>query len=481
MFIFTFLFINIFLFQFILTELVIPFKQISTSTEEIVYNSSSFLDKNLLFVPYTSLYIGQPSKKVYGIITQNITDIKFHKNNEFCLNNEVNYSPFNSGSYEIIKETSINIGDENLKKFKIKDYFELYEDINLNKKINLKLLFNFIKDNSNRYKNYFFEIGFPLNKNLDKLNSSSLIHQLKSSNIINNYKISIFFNSSNEGFYFIGNFPHYFVPDNFKEYQLISTYSIPNNPLYQFQISFDEVYISNNTKIKLDSNKIYFNLDLGLIKGTKEYFNEIDKIFFDEYYKNKICKKDLVYKNIYDSAYGMYRLKNFDVISCIKNGKNEDVPFNIKLFPSLSFYHREMNFTFNFDYNDLFDEYNGIYYFKIITSLNENKEWQFGKTFFEKYSTTFDIESRKMYFYNKNILINNMSKGIKEKSSPLIILCIILSIIFIGISFYIGKKLYQQRKLRKNELDDNNYDYNSSLSEDISKNNKLIEMNVQKL
>ena len=76
---------------------------------------------------------------------------------------------------------------------------------------------------------------------------------------------------------------------------------------------------------------------------------------------------------------------------------------------------------------------------------------------------------------------NNISKGSNEKSSLLIILCIFLSIIFIGISFYIGKKIYQQRKLRKNELDDNNYDYNGSLSEEKYKNNKLIEMNLQKM
>ena len=480
MLIFTFLFINIFLFQFILTEVVIPFKQIFKNRKEYTYNSSSFLDDNLLFIPYTLLNIGYPSQKVYAIITQNITDITFHKNNEFIFDNEFIYSPFNSDNYEITKETGV--------KKLIKDDFELYEDINLNKKIKTKIMFNFIKDNSNSnndYKNYLFEIGFPLNKNLDKLNTYSLINQLKSSNIISNYKISLCFNSSNSGFYLIGNYLHYFIPSNFSLSQLTSTYSIPNNPLYQFQILFDEIYIkSNNTKINFDSNKIFFNLDLGLIKGTKEYFDEIDTIFFDEYYKNKMCKKERVYKNIYDSAFDMNRLKNYDVISCIKNKNtvNEGIFFNIKLFPSLYFYHREMNFSFNFDYNDLFYEYNGIYYFKIISSLNDNKHWQFGKTFFEKYSTTFDIESRKIYFYNKNILINNnISKGSNEKSSLLIILCIFLSIIFIGISFYIGKKIYQQRKLRKNELDDNNYDYNGSLSEEKYKNNKLIEMNLQKM
>ena len=476
MFIFTFLFIIIFLFQFISTEVVIPFKQISRNEKEPKYNSSLFLDDNLLFIPITSLNIGNPSKKIFFVITQNISDITFHKKDIYILNNEFNYSPLNSDSCEIIKEIN---NDKNQKQFFLKDDIELYEDINLNKKIKSKIMFNFIKDNSNKYNNHLFEIGFPLNKNLDKLNSSSFIYQLKSSSKINNYKISLHFNSYNSGFYLIGNYPHYFIPNNFSEYQLISTYSIPNNPSYQFQIIFDEVYISNISKINLDSKKIYFNLDLGLIKATKEYFDQINKLFFDEYYKNKICKKEVIYKNIYDSGYAMNRLKNYEVISCIKNGRGH---FNIELFPSICFYHREMNFSFCFDFSDLFEEKNGIYYFKIIKTLNEDKEWQFGKTFFEKYSTTFDIESRKMYFYNKNILIKHNTKGNNEKTNLLIVICILLSIILIVISFFLGKKIYQQRKLRKNELDDNNYDYKSSLSEEVyNNNNKLIEMNIQKM
>ena len=101
MFIFTFLFIIIFLFQFISTEVVIPFKQISRNEKEPKYNSSLFLDDNLLFIPITSLNIGNPSKKIFVVITQNISDITFHKKDIYILNNEFNYSPLNSDSCEI--------------------------------------------------------------------------------------------------------------------------------------------------------------------------------------------------------------------------------------------------------------------------------------------------------------------------------------------------------------------------------------------
>ena len=79
-----------------------------------------------------------------------------------------------------------------------------------------------------------------------------------------------------------------------------------------------------------------------------------------------------------------------------------------------------MNFTFEFDYDNLFEENNGIYYFKIIYVLNEDKEWQFGKPFLEKYSTTFDIESRKIYFYNKNIVFKNIRKTKGDEKSFLL-------------------------------------------------------------
>ena len=134
---------------------------------------------------------------------------------------------------------------------------------------------------------------------MNKIDSSTFIQQLKSNNIIDNNQISLLFNSSKEGLYILGNLPHIVNPVNFKEFQLISTYSIPNNPLYQFQILFDEIFLINNNKIFLSSNKIFFNLDLGLILGTKDYFDQVNKIFFNEYYKNKICKSEMIRKNVY--------------------------------------------------------------------------------------------------------------------------------------------------------------------------------------
>ena len=484
MFMFIFLCIYFNLINFFCKVVIIPFKQSFSYKNSKLYNSTLFLDDNLFFVSYTTLNIGQPSQKIFSYFSQNITDISYILDNKNDFSNEYIYFPFDSFSYEVINETSFKQGDKNIKKYIIKDFIELYVDMNFNKKEKLKINYNYyFQENSEELYKYCFEIGFPINKNLNKIDSSTFIQQLKSNDIIDNYQISIIFNSPNEGFYILGNLPHISNPDKFKDFQLISTYSIPNNPLYQFQILFDQVFLlNNNDKIVLTSNKIFLNFDLGLIFGTKDYFDEINKIFFNEYYKNKICKSELIRKNIYDSKYSMTRLKNYEIISCIKNEESEKYYFDIKLFPALYFYHREMNFSFVFDYKDLFEEKNGIYYFQIVNVMNENKEWQFGKIFLEKYTTTFDIESRKIYFYDKNILFKNISKkGAKENLKSLIIICVILSFIFIGISFLLGRKIYKQRKLRKNELIDNNYDYPSFSSETNNiDNNKLIEMNIKK-
>ena len=291
MFIILCIYIN--LFQILLAQVRIPFKQLFSFTNEINYNSSIFLDDNLYFISYAKLNIGQPPKKVYSFFTQNITDIHYHNNKNIPFHYKFDFFPINSNSHEIINITMQKEENENYKKYFLKDYIEFYGNDNyMNKKV-IKIIYYFTEDKS---KNYIFEVGFPINKYLNKIDSTTFIYQLKSNQIINNYQITIFFNSSNEGFYLIGNLPHYFDSNQFKEYQLISTYSIPNNPLFQFQILFDEVYISDIKNTTLNYNKIYFNFDLGLIKGTTEYFDEINKLFFKEYYKKGICKSEMIKK-----------------------------------------------------------------------------------------------------------------------------------------------------------------------------------------
>ena len=95
--------------------------------------------------------------------------------------------------------------------------------------------------------------------------------------------------------------------------------------------------------------------------------------------------------------------KTYYAISCDKNKIVDDIFFDISTFPSLNFYHREMNYTFHLTYKELFIEINDIYYFLIVDILTNNDYWQLGVPFLRKYQTTFNIDTRKIYFYNKEI------------------------------------------------------------------------------
>ena len=449
------------------------------------------MEDNLNFISYSIINIGVPKQQIVLLYNQNNNRILIHKNNPYCkyFSKSINYNYIldKSQSLTILNESNYDLSNNNVFNYIISDKIELYTDKKGSGEIKAKLIFYYLQENNNISNNYCADFGFPINKYLNQINSMTFIQQLKDQKIIDNYLITIEFNSSYEGFYHIGSFPHEFDKNNFKEYQIISAYSIPKNFLFQFQLSIDKIFISydNNTEYQFNENKIFFNLESGLIIGPSEYFQKIKEIFFNKYFQKKICKKETIQKKLYDPLYSMIMPKSYYIFSCEKNLIIDDLFFDIKLFPSINFYHRDMNYTFSLTYKELFEELNNVYYFLIVEALASEKEWQIGIPFFRKYQTTFNIDSRKIYFYNKDILINN--NKIKNNNNKLgnnnflIIVCFVLSIILIGIAFIFGKKFNENRTLRKNELEDNNYNYFGSLSKPEIKNdvNQIIEMNIK--
>lgn len=467
-------------------NILLPFKQLLLKNCEKEYNITYFLDDNLHFNAYSLINIGEPKQQMIILFNQNNNEILIHKNHPYCkyISKKFNYLPEISKTSKFLNNSNIS---NNITQYLINEEIELYTDKNCLDKIKSKLDFYYLQENDNNLNNYCADFGFPINKYLNKINSMTFIQQLKDQKIIDNYLITIEFNASYSGFFHIGNFPHEFDKNNFKEYQLISTYSIPKNFLFQFQLSIDKIYISyiNNStpnEIQFGDNKIYFNLELGIILGPKEYFLKINKIFFKKYTEKKICKEEVYHKILYDPLYSTIMPKTYYAISCDKNKIVDDIFFDISTFPSLNFYHREMNYTFHLTYKELFIEINDIYYFLIVDILTNNDYWQLGVPFLRKYQTTFNIDTRKIYFYNKEInLINNVEKGNNNNFVLLVFGCFVLSIFLISIAFIIGKKINEHRKIRKNELEDDNYNYISSLSINSPYNfiNKTIELNIK--
>ena len=97
-----------------------------------------------------------------------------------------------------------------------------------------------------------------------------------------------------------------------------------------------------------------------------------------------------------------------------------------------------------------------------------------------KYTMQFSPFSRLIGFYLKREEekpIKNEGINNNSKNNWIIIICIIIvivSLIFVGVGLYLGKKLFYSRKKRANELLDDDYQYDSQIDKDTKNNNNEI-------
>ena len=154
-----------------------------------------------------------------------------------------------------------------------------------------------------------------------------------------------------------------------------------------------------------------------------------------------------------------------------KDSCNKSKNFNInelKKFPTLYFEHKELNYTFELSYKDLFIEKDDKYFFLVGAENNNNQNWFLTCIFLKKYQFAFNPDSKKISFYDKKINIEEENKSQKiinnNNQKFLVIALIIISwILFIIIGIILGKFLYKKydKKKRANELEDN-YEYISN-------------------
>ena len=219
----------------------------------------------------------------------------------------------------------------------------------------------------------------------------SFIQQLKNKGIIDNYNWYIRFNKDKTGELVIGAAPHEIKPENYLESDLYMTHATLINDVFYWEIKFSAIYINDiisNKKYNLKSNKGLLSINENFIYSTKEYFNNITSLYFEQYFNNKKCKIETIQKT-YDRYFVIYCHQNFTL---------ED----LQKFPILSFQSNDLNFIFDFDYNDLFLKTKGKYIFKIIYG-GDFGYWKLGKTFFEKYQFVFNYDSKMFGFYQKFI------------------------------------------------------------------------------
>jgi hypothetical protein len=222
-------------------------------------------------------------------------------------------------------------------------------------------------------------------------------------------------------------------------------------------LEFNNVYFyKNNTKFnttykqEIYHNRAQLNFNDIFIYAPSLYITLIKNSYFENYISRNICH---YYMDSLIESFYCDKSDNFTIN-------------NLKYFPTLYFEHIELNYTFEFTYQDLFFEKDNKYFF-MVSPLIEVDDWFLGDIFFSKYQFVFNHDSKTISFYNINLDFEhkeNSTKTIiinKSMDWKLIILIIVLSsILFIGVGFIVGKTIYKKykKKKRANELDDD-YDY----------------------
>ena len=352
--------------------IIFPFK-ITNSKLNITYDDSSnfvtrFLseiDKNRI---YTNVSIGKPKKNVILFLTLEDSYFRILKN--FCPK-EMNssYNPYFSKTFHINHEFSFSVSDL-IDTMIANDTIFFYKDSKLKEKLEINFDFLIVNESSidnidyipNSYcgKIGLFKYFFHPYSYINFIDYSKKVKK-----IIDSYQWGIFFfdkeksynvdeeiTKEYDGFYIAGlneNDYLYF----FNSIKITSAYqSMPKATTIGGK--FDEIYYYNSKDNIIYLNELNFeiNIDHNFIVCMKNYFENIKQSYFDKYIENNICQErysPLLYREI------QY------MIVCNLNIKED-----LKNFPSLYFNHRQLNFTFIFDYNELFIELNNRIYFLII-------------------------------------------------------------------------------------------------------------------
>ena len=471
--------------------------QIYSSAKPGSYNNKlSFIEELYERNFYTTIEIGEPIYEIKTIFSM--------QNEYFALipnkyNSNISYTNYNYTKSKTFK----NISCLNEYLFESRNDSLVQEKFVLQKfdyknNISNELIindFNTIFGYNEKYKNneYYLNIGLKIimvYKNIEK-RAFNFIYQLKEKRIIDNYYWSIFFEqgkNQNGKFIFnpeqllnakgkliIGDLPNNYQPDKYHKSQLLTTYSYDKDQINAWGLEFNSIYHYNkkNIIVKDMYYSIYFDINNYLVLGPQTYYRQIKTEFFSEYFRKKIC-------NIYTG-------NGFESIYCDKS-ENFTIK-DLEEFPVLYFQNNELQYIFEFNYEDLFVEKDNKFWFLIaFPTYYDVEEWYFGIIFLRKYQLVFNPDAKTISFYNPKLPIeendDNNSKPINNnnknnnKSIFIVIIIVVLGIIFIGLGIYLGKIIYINKKNKKrfNELEDN-FEYNGE-EFDNEKNEDKNESNI---
>ena len=202
-------------------------------------------------------------------------------------------------------------------------------------------------------------------------------------------------------------------------------------------LDFDVIRYDNKT-INSIINKCLIQIEYGLIRAPYKLKN----IFNEKFFNNRCREQYYLFRNLY-------------IIHCNKN-----VPINE--FKNLSFTLKDIDYTFNLTYKDLFIEENNEYIFSIVFDTNTNNKdgyWILGKPFMKKNSLVYDLDRKIIGLYKEEDGGKMKEKNGSNNYIFLFLNLLIISIlVIIGLVIYIIFYIKKTRKNKANELTDD-FDY----------------------
>ena len=454
--------------------ITIPFKiQQENSYSSKDYNPDIFLYNNF-YKNYTfSFSIGNPMQKVDGIIMED--NLCFELKLLDDIDNKKEYIKSSNNKYSPKDSSAFSLNHKELKWTK-GEYQTIASDLfhfdgEANKNYNMSLLLKKSDDsniniNDIKNKKYIIKFGLNVQTSFSGDECPNFMIYLWSKVSISKYLSSFIFNNSKEGILVIGDELYKYNPKKYNESHYKGVYSFKYNSFnYDHGLIYDS---QNKSYITMNKSEAYIKYNYGIIIGTEEYKQKIDEMFFNKLISDNICRIQLTKLNE-SSEYYIY----------ICNEKTD-----LSNFPKLAFLSRYYRFSFELNYQDLFiKKYDNNLYFLILFNSNKesNQEWILGEPFYKKYTFSFNIDARIVGFYdkifdNETKVEDNEVNSPKNNKSIIVVILIILGVIFVialmVLSFYFGMKLKEKRKIRANELkDEDNYEY---FPESEKENNKII-------
>lgn len=441
-----------FVLELVQSHIVIKFNRMMSIIKEQNYSLDLEYVNQRIDNPYTTiLRFGDPSQYIPSFLKTD--EYSFYLSNYNCPKSVFIYKTMSQDLIYITPEEYFE--EDDINEYHFLDSIFLEETIN-NSNFSLYKLENCSITVDNNMKGpQCFHIGTQVKLQADET-GNNLIDILFKKNYIKSYLYEFKIINDDEMHLNIG----LKISDkDIQNYKFIKPISIYYSEYYNNKIwglNFDKIYLKNYPMIYNPESNVELDINVGCILGNTD---------FHGYFKNYLKSNNIfVEPKIGEQEYYFYFFdKNIPEIEIIKNFE-------------ITFYYKDLNYNFTLNFEDLFIEKRFGYYFLIAFEKKFRPNWKFGYPFFKKYKFIFDFDLELIGFSCINGCQNTEMKESNYNFKKFIIILgnIFGSIVILLIGILLGKKLYEEKKARANELLDL-YEYKENEKSEIKKEYEKIE------